>query len=190
MDFDDPLSGPARGPLAPRMPFQNRQEIIDLLCNGIASCGRVMVEFPPEVAWGVRDQWIDVYGSVAMKGVTPWTDVVAYRVLQTARGFITGFGQDIDDLDGFEAGEIEWRIRVGNALVPTYANITVRLGGICEGKERPTKIHVPPGMTIALQAQNLGLNDYTVSGTLVGYEARIDPKVLDPTRGADKYLGM
>jgi len=184
------MGGPSRGRNAPRMSAAQRQEVLDMICHGIVTCGRIMVELPPDYEWSVRDQWFDVQGSVTMTGVTDWTNVVAHKTLITGRGFLRGFGQDIDDLAGFEASQIEWRLRVNDAVVPTYGNFVYRLGGICEGNERPTRVHVPPGMTVALQARNVSVNTYVVSGSLVGYDARTDPKVLDPTRGSSFHTGI
>lgn len=180
---DSPHEGPIRGRQAPHVPAAMRQEIMDKVCCMIATCGRIPIELPPDSFWSIRDRWFDVYGTVDFTGVTDWTNVVAHTVGVSARGILTGFGQDINDLTGFEANQIEWRIRIGHEVSLTYPNFRVRLGGVCEGRERPTRLHVPPGMTVALQARNVSANNYTVAGTLVGYDILINPKDLDPSRG-------
>jgi hypothetical protein len=113
-----------------------------------------------------RAKGIDDFGTITATAGSAFTQIVAFTVPRNFFGVIRGWGQDLDDLTGFD-GDTTWRIVVNGAAVRPYDLVTRQIGTVIH--PRDCMIPVQAGEVVELQVANAGAGDYEATGFLKGW---------------------
>jgi hypothetical protein len=113
-----------------------------------------------------RSKGFDDFGTVTAGAASAFQTIVTVRIQRNFFGVIRGWGQDLDDLTGFD-GDTTWRILVNGAAVRPYDLVTRQLGTVLN--PRSCMIPVQAGEVAQLQVANAGAGAYEATGYLKGW---------------------